>query len=80
VLLAVRDGVVNQLPVVGLLGRGEDEGRVGRGILRLVLVDGCEVARVTDNRLGGISISASAHLRGSEVKDGGVLTVPVAFN
>jgi hypothetical protein len=63
VLLAVRDGIVNQLLVVGLLGRGQDEGRVGGGILGLVLVDGGEVARVADDRLV-LSVSLpSAHLR-----------------
>ena len=38
--LAVGDGVIDQLGVLGLLGGGEDEGRVGGGILRLVLGDG----------------------------------------
>ena len=42
--LAVRDGIVDQLGVLGLLGRGEDERRVGRGVLRLVLCDAGEVA------------------------------------
>lgn len=41
-LLAVSDSVVNQLGVLGLLGSGENEGRVGGGILWLVLADGCE--------------------------------------
>lgn len=39
-LLAVGDGDVNQLGVLGFLGGGEDERGVGGGILGLVLVDG----------------------------------------
>ena len=50
-LLAVRARVVDELSVLGLLGRLEDERRVGRGVLRLVLVDGGEVARVADDDL-----------------------------
>lgn len=41
VLLAVLDSGVNQLGVFGLLGSREDQGRVGGGILRLVLANGC---------------------------------------
>jgi hypothetical protein len=41
VLLGVGDGLVYQGGVLGLLGGGEDERRVGRGILGLVLGDGC---------------------------------------
>lgn len=41
-LLGVVDGDVYQLGVLGLLGGGQDEGRVGGGILGLVLGDGCE--------------------------------------
>lgn len=40
--LAVGQSGVNQLGVLGLLGGGEDERRVGGGILGLVLVDGWE--------------------------------------
>jgi hypothetical protein len=40
--LAVGDGSVNELGVLGLLGSGKNQGRVGGGILRLVLADGCE--------------------------------------
>lgn len=39
-LLSVRDGVVDQVSVVGLLGSGEDQGGVGGGISGLVLGDG----------------------------------------
>lgn len=39
--LGVLDGVVNQFGILGLLGGGEDERRVGGGILGLVLSDGC---------------------------------------
>lgn len=41
VLLAVSDGNVHKLGVLRLLGRSEDQGRVGGGILRLVLADSC---------------------------------------
>ena len=40
--LAVGDGDVNQLGVLGLLGSREYQGRVGGGILWLVLANGCE--------------------------------------
>lgn len=39
--LAVGDGSIYQLGVLGLLGGGQDERRVGGGILRLVLANGC---------------------------------------
>jgi hypothetical protein len=51
VLLSILAGVVDQLRILRLLRGREDERRVGRGILRLVLVDRCEVARVADNDL-----------------------------
>jgi hypothetical protein len=50
-LLAVRNRLVDELGVLGLLGGGEDEGRVGGGVLRLVLADGGEVTAVADDRL-----------------------------
>lgn len=45
-LLGVGNGIVNQLSILGLLGSGEDERRVGGGILGLVLVNGCEVVSI----------------------------------
>ena len=51
VLLAVGDSLVDELGVLGLLGGGEDEGRVGGGILRLVLANGGEVTGVADDGL-----------------------------
>ena len=51
VLLAVGDSIVDELGVLGLLGGGEDEGRVGGGILRLVLANGGEVTGVADDGL-----------------------------
>jgi hypothetical protein len=51
VLLAVGDSLVDELGVLGLLRRGEDEGRVGGGILRLVLANGGEVTGVADDGL-----------------------------
>lgn len=41
VLLAVSDGHIHKLGVLRLLGRSEDQGGVGGGILRLVLADSC---------------------------------------
>ena len=58
-LLAIVDGDVHQLGVLGLLGRGEDEGWVGGGILGLVLVDSREVSGVADNGLSSNVWSAS---------------------
>ena len=55
--LAVFDGEVDQLGVLGLLGGSEDEGGVGGGVLRLVLVDGGEVAGVADDGLAVPSVS-----------------------
>lgn len=61
VLLAVRDRLVDELRVLGLLGGLEDEGRVGGGVLRLVLVDGGEVTAVADDSLGeNVLVSGSA--------------------
>lgn len=51
VLHTVGDSIVNELGVLGLLGGGEDEGRVGGGVLRLVLANGGEVTRVADDCL-----------------------------
>ena len=51
VLLAVGDSLVDELGVLGLLGSGEDEGRVGGGILRLLLANGGEVTGVADDGL-----------------------------
>lgn len=45
-LLGVGNGIVNQLSILGLLGGGEDERRVGGGILGLVLVNGCEMVSI----------------------------------
>lgn len=39
--LGVGNGLVDQGGILGLLGGGKDEGGVGRGVLGLVLVDGC---------------------------------------
>lgn len=51
VSLAIFYGSVDELGVLWLLGGGEDQGRVGSGILGLVLVDGSEVAGVADDDL-----------------------------
>jgi len=60
VALAVLDGGVNELGVLGLFRRGKNQGGVGGGILRLVLVDGRKVTRVTDDDLCG-GMSAQFH-------------------
>lgn len=46
---AVFDGLVDQMLVGGHLGSSQDEGRVGGGILGLVLFNGC--SEVGDNKL-----------------------------
>jgi hypothetical protein len=50
-LLGLGNGSVKQRSVLGLLGGGEDQGRVGGSILRLVLANGGEVTRVADDDL-----------------------------
>ena len=47
---------VDQLRILGLFRGSEDERWVRGGVLRLVLVDGDEVARVADD---GLEVSAS---------------------
>lgn len=42
-LLGVGNGIVDELGVLGLLGGSQDQGRVGGGILRLVLANGSKV-------------------------------------
>jgi len=51
VLLSVRNGCIDEFGVLGLLCGGEDQRRVGGGILRLVLGNGGKVARVADDSL-----------------------------
>lgn len=70
VLLAVRNSVVDELGVLGLLGGGEDEGRVGGGVLRLVLADGGEVTGVADNGLWESVSVAVASCVCCEVEEG----------
>ena len=55
-VLAVRNSIVDELGVVGLLRGLKDQGRVGSGILWLVLGDGREVTRVGDNDLSDSNI------------------------
>jgi hypothetical protein len=50
----VGDGIVNELGILGLLGGGEDQGRVGGGILGLVLANGGKVTRVANDDLSGV--------------------------
>lgn len=42
VLLAVGNGSIDESGILGLLGRGQDQGGVGGGILGLVLADSCD--------------------------------------
>lgn len=86
-LLAVGDGTVHELRVLGLLGCGEDQRWVGGGILRLVLANGGEVTAVTDD---GLESSVSKMTDRAFKARGGYrqplivrrvsLTVPVAFS
>jgi len=86
VVLAVGDGIVNELRVVGLFRRGEDQGRVGGGILRLVLADRGEVAGVADDGLyvekGDVWLAAvdNQSPTASFSRRRRRLTVPAAFN
>jgi hypothetical protein len=68
VLLAVLDGGIDELGVLLLLRRGEDQGGVGGGILGVVLVDGRKVTRVADDdldrRLAAFLCAFSCRVRG----------------
>jgi hypothetical protein len=66
VLLAVLDGGVDEFGVLGLLGRGEDQRRVGGGILWLVLGDRGEVTAVADDGLERSNISWIRSGKGTE--------------
>ena len=86
-LLSVLNRLVDELGVFGLLGGGEDQRWVGRGILRLILVDGGEVARVTDNGLSSNRATLAKILpqcRNAEqlrsAMDESTRTVPVALS
>ena len=88
-LLSVLNGLVDELGVLGLLGGGEDQGRVGGGILRLVLANGGKVTGVAyDGLYSRMESSASSSSNadhadrrsGSIGEDGGILTVPVALS
>jgi hypothetical protein len=93
VLLAVLDGGIDQLRVLLLLGRGKDQGRIGGGILGVVLGNGRKVTRVADDNLctlsatfsGGLSFvhaGSAGDMSGSSggVVCSGALTVPVALS
>jgi hypothetical protein len=62
VLLAVLDGGIDQLRVLLLLGRGENQGRVGGGILGVVLGNGRKVTRVADDNLDALLATFSGVL------------------
>ena len=49
VALAVRNGILHELVVLGHDGRLVNQRRVGRGISRFVLFDAGNIARVGDN-------------------------------
>lgn len=89
VLLAPRNGGVDQLLVLGLLRGRENERRVGGRVLGFVLGNGRKVTRVADDCLSG-SVSSQTHnpqccsCRGGAASWQraivGLPTVPVAFN
>jgi hypothetical protein len=90
VCLAVLNSGVDQLLILGLLGCSEDEGGVRGSILGLVLVNGGEVTRVAYDGL--LEYTSQYEVSRCDVYfsglsggggrrcDGGVRTVPVAFN
>jgi hypothetical protein len=49
-LLAILDSSIDELGVFGLLRCGKDEGRIGGGILWLVLLDGYESVSIRTDR------------------------------
>lgn len=68
VLLSVCNSLVNELRILGLLRRGEDQRGVGGGILRLVLANGRKVTRVADDSLQRRRlVSAGSNADGADV-------------
>lgn len=63
VLLAVGNGRIDECGILGLLGRGQDQGGVGGGILGLVLADGCDTLAhaVLESRPHSLNRDASRH-------------------
>lgn len=81
VRLAVLDGGIDQLSILGLLGGGKDQGGVGRRILRVVFGDGRKVARVADDGLQrGALVNVLRRAAPQRATSWGRHTVPVAFN
>lgn len=82
-LLAICNGLVNELRILWLFGRGEDQRWVGGGILWLVLLDRSKVTRVGDNDLLRPSVRSLVHMPKAErvnVVGEGQRTVPVALS
>ena len=52
--LAILDGLVDELSVLRLLRGGEDQRRIGGGVLWLVFGDGGKVTRIADNGLQNV--------------------------
>lgn len=75
-LLSLNNSCVDELCVSGQLGGCENEGGIGRGILRLVLCNSGKVTGVTDDGLQNVSGGSDAlmvegGMEGRE-NDGGV--------
>jgi hypothetical protein len=73
VLLAVSDGNIHKLGILGLLGGSEDQGRVGGGILRLVLANSCLEVSIERRGVGVVvfrRIAMSLPLSGGVCWDG----------
>jgi len=62
-LLGLSDGGVDQRGILVLLGSSQDQGRVGRGILRLVLANGCKTVSNQEPFMfsGGNSTNRQSH-------------------
>lgn len=53
-ILSVGDSDVDEAGIFWLLSSGKNEGRVGRGILRLVFANCCNVVRCVIEGLGDV--------------------------
>jgi hypothetical protein len=65
-LLSVFDSGVDDLGVLGVLDSGEDEGRVGGSVLRLVSGNGCERLKCWEGMNQRPRVATSDGVRASE--------------